>query len=112
MSDMQPPLDEDLMRRFEDARVPLPFEAFLERFERRRTRVRRLRVALHAGGLALLAAAGLIIAPYAIRGSLALSGYAADGLSSLGLAMLSPAGWAGSLLLGAWILRRCHVFDR
>ena len=112
MSDMQPPLDEDLVRLFEDARAPLPSEAFLERFERRRARVGRLRLVLQVGGLALLAAAGLIIAPYAIRGSLALSGYAADGLSSLGLAMLSPAGWAGSLLLGAWILRRCHVFDR
>jgi len=28
------------------------------------------------------------------------------------VALNSPTGWAGSLLLGAWVLKRAHVFER
>jgi hypothetical protein len=112
MSDMQPPLDEDLVRLFENAHAPLPPAAFLARFERRMARARRVRLAVQVAGLALLAGVVVIIAPYAIRGSLTLSSYAADGLLSLGVAMMSPVGWVGSLILGGWVLRRCHVLDR
>jgi hypothetical protein len=112
MSDIQPPLDQDLVRLFDDAQSTLPSEAFVERFERRMARSMRIRLALQAVGLALLAAVVWITAPYAIRGSLALSSSATEGLSDLGLAMGSPMGWVCSLLAGAWVLRRYHVFDR
>jgi len=112
MSDSHPQLDENLVRLFEDANAPLSGEVFAEQFERRVARARRIRLTLQVAGMSLLAVIAALIAPYAIQGSLALGGRLAPSLSSLGLAMLSPAGWAGSLLLGGWILRRCHVFDR
>jgi len=111
MSDTRPQLDENLVRLFEDAHAPLPPEAFLELFERRAARAWRARFSLQVAGICLLAVIAALIAPYAIQGSLALSRDVSAGLSSVGLAMMSPAGWAGSLLLGAWVLRRCHVFD-
>ncbi len=112
MSDTQPPLDKVLVRLFEDAHAPLPPQGFLEGIERQMARARGIRLALQVGGLVLLGAVALIAAPYAIRVSLTLSSYASDGLSGLGLAMGSPAGWVCSLLVGAWVLRRFHVFDR
>jgi hypothetical protein len=112
MSDMQPQLDEDLVRLFEDVQAPVHPEAFLERIERRMARLRRVRLAVRLSGLALLAGVAVIIAPYTLQGSLTLSSYAAEAVSSLGLAMMSPVGWACSLILGAWVLRRCHVLKR
>src|SRR5690242_4269226 len=99
MSDRQRP-DEDLMRLFEAARTELPAEAFLERLERRLARSRRTRLGLQIVLLALLAVAVAFVTPYVARGSLAAMDYAARRLPGLGLALNSPVGWIGSLILG------------
>lgn len=107
MSDMQP-LDDDLLHLFERARTELPSAAFLERTERRMARARGVRVALQVGLLAVLAVAMAIVTPEVTAGV----GYAVKWLPELGLAMSSPLGWVCSLLVGAGVLKRTHVFDR
>jgi len=111
MSDRQRP-DGDLVRLFEAARTELPAEAFVERLERRLARSRRTRLGIQCLLLALLAVAAALVTPYVARGSLAAMDYAAQRLPDLGLVLNSPVGWIGSLLLGAWVLRRAHVFER
>jgi len=111
MSD-HPPLDEDLAHLFEDARAALPAKAFLEQLERRMARARTLRLTFRVGLLTVLVVAVAVLAPYAGRGSVAAIDYAAQWVPQIGLAMNSPAGWIGSLLLGLWVLRRSHAFER
>lgn len=111
MSDRQP-LDEDLMRLFEGARVEPPPERFLEQLEHRLLRAKRARWGVRIVLLALLAVVAALMTPYVADGSLAAMDYAAQWLPALGLALNSPAGWAASLLLGAWVLKRAHVFER
>ncbi len=107
MSDMQS-LDEDLLRLFERARTELPSAAFLERLERRMARARGVRLAVQISLLALLVVAIAIVTPEVTAGI----GYAAKWLPEIGLAMSSPLGWLCSLILGAWVLKRTHVFER
>jgi hypothetical protein len=111
MSDRQP-LDEDLTRLFEGARTDLPSEAFVEQLERRLARARRMRLGTQVVLLAVLAAAAALMTPYVARGSLTVMDYAARWLPDVALALSSPAGWAASLILGAWVLKRAHVFER
>jgi hypothetical protein len=112
MSDLQPALDPDLARLFDEARTTLPAEAFLEPLERRMVRARRARLAFQVTALVVLAVAALGLAPYVVRGSDLLSRYGAYWVGSVGVAMTSPIGWGCSLMLGAWVLRRCHAFER
>jgi len=111
MNDSQP-LDEDLMRLFEGARSELPSEAFVERLERRLARVRRTRLGIQIVLLALLAGVAALVTPYVSLGSLTAMDYAAQWVPDIGLALSSPAGWVASLILGAWVLKRAHVFER
>lgn len=111
MSDRQP-LDENLLRLFEGARTELPSADFVERLERRLARARLTRLGLQVALLALLVVAAALMTPYVTRGSLAAMDYAAQWLPDVGLALNSPAGWIGSLILGAWVLKRAHVFER
>ena len=106
------PLDEDLVRLFEGARTELPPAGFVDRLERRLARARRMRLGTQVVLLALLAGAAALMTPYVARGSLTMVDYAARGLPDVGLALSSPAGWAASLILGAWVLKRAHVFER
>ena len=107
MSDMQS-LDEDLLRLFEGARTELPSAEFLERIERRMARARGVRLAVQISLLALLVVAMAIVTPEISTGV----GYAAKWMPDLGLAMSSPLGWICSLILGAGVLKRTHVFER
>lgn len=111
MSEMQP-LDEDLVRLFEGARTEIPSAAFLEHIELRMARVRGVRLAAQIGLLILLAVAVAILTPEIVSGSLAGGDYVARWLPDLGLALSSPLGWVCSLILGAWVLKRTHVFER
>jgi hypothetical protein len=111
MSDM-PSLDPDLTRLFDEARTSLPAEAFMEQLHVRLTHARHLRLGLQVSALALLAALAIAVTPYAARVSLTAADALGRWLPFIGEAMGSPLGWAGSLLVGAWVLRRSHVFGR
>jgi hypothetical protein len=111
MSDRQP-LDEDLMRLFEGARTELPPAGFVDTLVRHLARARRVRLGTQVVLLALLAVAAALMTPYVARGSLSVMESAAQWLPDVGLALSSPAGWIGSLILGAWVLKRAHVFER
>src|SRR5262249_53654638 len=111
MSDLQP-LDEDLVRLFDGARAELPSEAFLEQLGRRIARSRAIRLGAQAALFVLLAGVAALLTPYVVGGSLTSMDHASRWLPDLGLALNSPLGWLGSLMLGAWVLRRTHVFER
>jgi hypothetical protein len=111
MSDT-PQLDEDLSRLFDQRRAVLPPEAFLERFQKRMHRTRRIRLGVQLGLLAVLAVLAVIVAPYASRMLLAAIGDSPRWVAEVGLAMTSPLGWLCSVFLGLWVLRRSHVFER
>lgn len=100
------------MRLFEDARGELPPEVFVERLERRLARARGTRLGIQIVVLALLAVAAALVTPYVSLGSLSAMEYAAQWAPDIGLALNSPAGWVVSLILGAWVLKRAHVFER
>jgi hypothetical protein len=84
----------------------------VERLERSLARARRVRLGFQIVLLGLLAAAAALLTPSVTRGSFAVMDSAAQWLPDVGLALNSPAGWAGSLILGAWVLKRAHVFER
>ena len=100
MSDM-PPLDQDLMRAFDEAHAPLLSEVFIEQLQERIVRARRARLALQVGALVLLAAVAVLVTPYVASFSRAVVD-----------SMASPLSWACSLVAGVWALRRSHVFSR
>lgn len=106
------PLDEDLMRLFEGARTELPPAAFVERLERALARATHVWLGTQIILLALLAIVAALMTPYVTQASLTVTDYVAQWLPDVGVALSSPAGWLGSLILGAWVLKRAHVFER
>ncbi len=106
---MQEPLDHDLARLFDEARVQLPAQNFLEQVETRIGRARRVRLALQIGGVALVTAVAIAVTPYVAEGSLAAGHYASEWLRRFPSVLASPAGWVCSGAVGLWMLRRSHV---
>jgi hypothetical protein len=108
--------DDELHVLFERARAPLDAQPFIEQFERRLCAARRsarVRAATIVLLGALLAAAiVLLAAPYVARLCVSLGTYVQGGVPSLTDALASPAGWAVSIVLAAWVLRRSGVFGR
>jgi hypothetical protein len=104
--------DEDLVRMFEGTRSELPPEAFLQQLQRRMLRAKAASWAVRLGLLAALACAAWMAAPAVTRASLAAIAYAARSVPELALALSSPGGWIASLILGGWVLKRTHVFER
>ncbi len=112
MSDMQEPLDNDLMQLFDTANTSLEADRFLEqvqgRLEEARVAQRRRWIGLGVVLLVLAAAA----TPYVAAGSLAVAQYAGGWLLDFNSGLVSPAGWIGSALAAIWLLRRTRVFGR
>ncbi len=109
---MQEDIDSDLTRLFDEARHALPPGEFAERVglrihgARRRRALRRILTWL---AVAVCAAAA---SPYAVQASLALVDRMEQWLPDLGRTLVSPAGWACSILLALWLLRRVKVLHR
>ncbi len=109
---MQEPWDEDLARLFEETRQAPPAADFARRVA---TRIRgaRLRQAVWRIGLRLLIiACAAVASPYVARGSIVLIEHMERWIPSLGGDLLSPTGWACSIVLAIWILSRAKVLRR
>jgi hypothetical protein len=98
--------DDTLIRLFADAQASLPAADFLQGVlcrmerERRRRGIKLVTMTAAAGGLAIA------LTPYVVRGSVAVAAYLGMWLPAIGGALASPIGWAGSLAIAAWSLRR------
>ncbi len=109
---MPDPWDDELACLFEEARHALPAGDFAERVasrirkKRRRQTLRRIAVWL-IGAVCVAAAS-----PYIVQGSLAVADRTESWIPAVGGALLSPAGWAGSLLFALWILWRTRALRR
>jgi hypothetical protein len=103
-------LDPDLLRLFADQ--PLEEGAFVAAVLARIERARRLRLLRQAGTAA--AALLLIAVNLSWLGSHAGAAIHATGRLSLAAAgfLVTPAGWAVSMVLGAWVLARLRVSRR
>lgn len=107
-----PESDDLLMRLFAEARAPRAGDEFVAsvaaRIGRARLRGRVARIA----AFALLAALAVAATPYVAEGSLALADRLASGLPALGAALVSPVGWAASVVIALWSLRRLRILGR
>jgi hypothetical protein len=99
-------LDPTLLAAFARARTPPPETDFLkcvvERIERQQRRAFFGRVAMAAGGLVLLG----IAAPPILKVTSAAMSFLTEGSSDYSSLLLSPAGWAASLLVGFVVVHR------
>lgn len=99
-------LDDPLTRLFAEAREPLPSEDFLQSLALRMDRARRGRTLRRAALTAAAAGLAVALTPYVAEGSLTVASHVGVWVPALGNALTSPVGWACSLALGAWELRR------
>jgi hypothetical protein len=106
--------DDELHVLFERARETLDPEPFLEQLERRLHAARRgARVRSATAvllGASLAAVIVLLAAPCVAQLCVFLGTFVQDLVPKLGDALLSPAGWAVSIVLAAWLLHRGRVF--
>lgn len=109
---MQEDWDEDLTRLFEEARHPLPAEDFAERVAFRVRGVQRWRTRRRLASWLLAAVCAAAASPYALEGWFDLADRMERWLPDLGGALLSPAGWAFSILFALWLLRRVWLLGR
>jgi hypothetical protein len=100
--------DDTLIRLFAEAQARLPADDFLQGVTRRMERERRRRgiklvtMTAAAGGLAIAAT------PYVARGSIVVADHLGIWLPAVGGALTSPIGWACSVAIAAWSLRRAY----
>jgi hypothetical protein len=101
--------DEDLIRLFAETERSLPPEEFLTQVTTRIGRARQRRMLLKLTLALVLVVAAAAATPFVAEGSLELGIRVVDGLAAFGAALGTPAGWACSILMGAWALRRAGV---
>jgi hypothetical protein len=104
--------DLDLARMFDEARHPLAADTFLSAMLARVQRARRAQLLWRVGTLLTVVLLSGLIAPYAAQGSLAVAAWIGERLPVLGGALVSPVGWACSLLVAWRIMRRALSFGR
>ena len=104
--------DLDLARMFHEARRPLVADAFVSEILVRVQRARRAQLLGRVGTRLTVVLLSGIIAPYAAQGSIAAAGWVGAQLPVLGSALISPIGWACSLLIAWRIMRSVRSFGR
>lgn len=100
--------DDTLTRLFAEARATLPAEEFLENVALRMNRGRRQRALKRAALTTVAAGLGIAVTPFIAEGSLTVASHLGAWLLALGNALMSPVGWACSLALAAWGVRRAR----
>jgi uncharacterized protein (DUF2062 family) len=101
-------LDDTLTRLFAEARETLPPEDFLESVALRMNHGRRERALKRAALMTVAAGLGIAVTPFIAEGSLTVASHLGVWLLALGNALTSPLGWACSLAVGAWGVRRAR----
>ena len=104
-------LDPELTGLFDDARQPLPAEAFVAAVLDNIRKARRRRLIFQVSGVAIVLAAGACVAPYAAEQTLRIAGWVAEDLpANTGeIALASPLGWLCAALV-TWRMLR-HRFQ-
>lgn len=98
--------DDTLTRLFAEARATLPAEEFLENVAVCMRRGRRRRALEWAAWTTAAAGLAIALTPLIVAGSLTAASHLGLWLLALGNALISPVGWACSLALAAWGVRR------
>ena len=116
---MREPLDDDLARLFDEARVTLPPAPFLEEIQGRLARARRARLIRLVVFGTLVTVAVVTMTPYIASGSIAVVQFGGDLVAGFATAwgsttalLRSVAMWTASLAVGVWVLRRSGVIGR
>jgi hypothetical protein len=101
-------LDDNLRRLFAEAEETLPAAAFLEMAAGRVRQMRRRRAISRTALATAGVGAAIAVTPYVVEGSLLAASHAGMWAPGLGNALTSPIGWACSLAVAAWGLRRAR----
>ncbi len=109
---MQEPWDDELARLFEETRRAPPAADFALRIATRIRGARRRQAAWRISVRLLIIACAAVASPYVARGSVVLIDHMERWIPSFGGDLLSPAGWACSIVLAIWILLRAKVLHR
>jgi hypothetical protein len=104
--------DEDLTRLFAASDSSVSTEEFVTNVMRRIGRERRQRMLRRVALALLLVVVAAAATPYVVEGSLEIASRFVDALAAFGAVLASPAGWACTILLAVWVLRRAQVFGR
>jgi len=108
-SEPRPELDAALVQLFAAARRPTGDAEFTQAVLERVASARRMRSAKAVAQVVLLLVAAAAAAPFVADLSLTVVRHLDVWLPSFGNALASPVGWACSLAIGAWSLRRARV---
>ncbi len=100
--------DDTLFRLFAEAQARLPADDFLQSVLRRMERERRRRSIRLAAMTAAAGGLAVALTPYVARGSVVVAAHLGTWLPAIGGALASPIGWACSLAIAAWSLRRAY----
>jgi hypothetical protein len=98
--------DADLMRVFAEAREPLADEEFIRKTLLNIERKRRAQWSRRVLGLAVVAVLASMNLRWLLGATATLVGAVGDYSPAYSEWMISPAGWAVSLGLGAWVVLR------
>jgi hypothetical protein len=98
--------DADLMRVFAEAREPLADEEFVRRTLLHIERGRRAHWWRRLLGLAVVAVLVAMNLRWTVGATVTLVGAVGDYSPAYSQWMISPAGWAVSLVVGAWVVLR------
>ena len=104
--------DPQLMRAFAQARDPLAEDAFVAKLLQNIERARRIRLARQI--FAITAALGFVSLNMRLVGeqTVAALQVVADTASTLVDLLMTPWGWAASMLIGAWVVLRTRPSRR
>jgi hypothetical protein len=109
---MQNDWDPELIRAFAHAREPLAADAFLASLLPKIDRARRIRLGRQI--LALLAVLGVVALnlPLVLTQTAAAIRFVGDASPTAADFLISPWGWAASMLIGVWLLLRTRPSRR
>lgn len=109
---MQDELDAKLLALFAESRETLPSEEFMQAFWMRQEHARRLRTLRRAGLIAALALIGGWLAPAVLEHTAAAFRSLGTHSIAYGDLLISPWGWAVSMLFGLAVLVRTGALRR
>jgi hypothetical protein len=104
--------DSELTRAFAQAREPLSGDAFTTTLLANIARAQHARAWRRTLGIAAIVVAASLLAPPIFEKTASVVGWAADVSPGAADLLITPWGWALSMLIGAWVLLRTRPARR
>ena len=105
-------LDAELARAFARAREPMVDDAFVARLLLKIERARRVRLLCRISAIVAVMIILSLITPLVLEGTAAVVRFIGDNSPSYAELLITPGGWAVSMLVGAWVVFRSRPSRR